>query len=128
MRGRGEAEREPLDSPANRTIAHPREKEMQPIRCASCGEKDFYYGQLTEGFVLGPGLLSSHARPGCAVCLSRGSANLCLRKDQLEKVKARKAKEQQLDKFVLHLNQHPPKTLVFDTLGNGLPTGVAPAH
>jgi hypothetical protein len=73
MKGRGEAYRERLDSAANRTIARPREKRMQPIKCASCGEKDFYYGQITEGFVLGPSLLSGNARPSCPVCLSSGS-------------------------------------------------------
>jgi hypothetical protein len=67
---------------------------MQPIKCASCGEKDFYYGQVTEGFVMGRSLLSGNARPGCAVCLSCGSIHHYLREDQLEKVKAWKAKEQ----------------------------------
>jgi hypothetical protein len=67
---------------------------MQPTKWTSCGEGDFYYGQVTEGFVMGPSLLSSHARPISAVCLSCGSVHLYFQEDQLEKVKAWKSKEQ----------------------------------
>lgn len=67
---------------------------MQPRKCSSCGESSFYCGQMTDGFVMGPNLLSNHARPMSAVCLSCGSVHLYLEEDQLEKVQAWKAKEQ----------------------------------
>lgn len=66
---------------------------MQRRKCTSCGGSDFYYGQMTEGFVMGPSLLSKHAKPMSGVCLSCGSVHLYLEEDQLEKVKAWKTKE-----------------------------------
>ena len=69
------------------------EKQMQPRKCTSCGESDLYFGQMTEGFVMGPSLLSNHARPMTAVCLSCGAVHHYLPVDELAKVKAWKAKE-----------------------------------